>query len=409
MTFSINTNNAAMAALQSLETTQSALNSTEKAVSTGLKVSDASDNPSIYAISSTMNANIAGLSAVSDSLSFGSSVLTTASSTTSHIISTLTALQNQVTEASTTGISIPDMQASISSALNDINSYARNSTFNGVNLLTSTDDSGATSGSMQIVESLNGSSTTIAGQAASSNVFDAKTLTDALGLTSGMAAGSNTTASSQGLLSANGASTGYNLSLSLTDLANANSLVLTNASGGTLTIGFSSTAGSGTAVGGTATAQTATIDTSSGNMSTILSNLTAAMNDGGFSAAVSSTDGVNVSGNISATATPTLTGDATVATSLSSSQALVNTVQVAVTKMTAVAANIGYQSQQITGLQSFTTDLSDAVTSGVGALVDADLSEESAKLTSLQTKQQLAIQSLSIANSQSQSILSLFR
>ena len=45
----------------------------------------------------------------------------------------------------------------------------------------------------------------------------------------------------------------------------------------------------------------------------------------------------------------------------------------------------------------------------MGALTDADLSAESAQLTSLQTKQQLAIQSLSIANSQSQSLLSLFR
>ncbi len=60
-------------------------------------------------------------------------------------------------------------------------------------------------------------------------------------------------------------------------------------------------------------------------------------------------------------------------------------------------------------MQTFTSDLSDSLTSGVGALTDADLSAESAKLTSLQTKQQLAIQSLSIANSQSQSILSLFR
>jgi flagellin len=49
------------------------------------------------------------------------------------------------------------------------------------------------------------------------------------------------------------------------------------------------------------------------------------------------------------------------------------------------------------------------VKEGLGSLVDADLAEESAKLTSLQTKQQLAVQSLSIANSAPQSLLSLFR
>jgi flagellin len=51
----------------------------------------------------------------------------------------------------------------------------------------------------------------------------------------------------------------------------------------------------------------------------------------------------------------------------------------------------------------------DAVDRGVGALVDADMSEESTKLQALQTQQQLGIQALSIANSNSQSILSLFR
>jgi flagellin len=59
--------------------------------------------------------------------------------------------------------------------------------------------------------------------------------------------------------------------------------------------------------------------------------------------------------------------------------------------------------------QDFVKNLMDAVDRGVGALVDADMSEESTKLQALQTQQQLGIQALSIANSNSQSILSLFR
>jgi flagellin len=51
----------------------------------------------------------------------------------------------------------------------------------------------------------------------------------------------------------------------------------------------------------------------------------------------------------------------------------------------------------------------DAVSRGVGQLVDADMNEESTKLQALQVKQQLGIQALSIANNASQSILSLFR
>jgi flagellin len=58
---------------------------------------------------------------------------------------------------------------------------------------------------------------------------------------------------------------------------------------------------------------------------------------------------------------------------------------------------------------TFTGKLQDSLDSGVGNLVDADLAKESAKLQSLQTKQQLGVQALSIANQTPQSILSLFK
>jgi flagellin len=51
----------------------------------------------------------------------------------------------------------------------------------------------------------------------------------------------------------------------------------------------------------------------------------------------------------------------------------------------------------------------DSIDSGVGKLVDANMEQESSKLSALQTQQQLAVQALSIANSSSQNILSLFR
>ncbi|WP_442857016.1 flagellin [Caulobacter sp. Root487D2Y] len=53
--------------------------------------------------------------------------------------------------------------------------------------------------------------------------------------------------------------------------------------------------------------------------------------------------------------------------------------------------------------------MQDSLDAGVGNLVDADLAKESAKLQSLQTKQQLGVQALSIANQSTQSVLSLFR
>ena len=53
--------------------------------------------------------------------------------------------------------------------------------------------------------------------------------------------------------------------------------------------------------------------------------------------------------------------------------------------------------------------LSDALTSGIGSLVDTDMEAASAKLQALQTQQQLGVQALSIANQAPQTILSLFR
>jgi flagellin len=59
--------------------------------------------------------------------------------------------------------------------------------------------------------------------------------------------------------------------------------------------------------------------------------------------------------------------------------------------------------------QSFVTKLSDTIEAGIGNLVDADLAQESARLQSLQVKQQLGLQALSIANQAPSAVLSLFR
>ncbi|ABC89487.1 flagellin C protein [Rhizobium etli CFN 42] len=77
--------------------------------------------------------------------------------------------------------------------------------------------------------------------------------------------------------------------------------------------------------------------------------------------------------------------------------------------MTKAASQLGSISTRIELQENFVGALSDSIDSGVGRLVDADMEEESSKLTALQTQQQLAIQSLSIANSSAQNILTLFR
>jgi len=69
---------------------------------------------------------------------------------------------------------------------------------------------------------------------------------------------------------------------------------------------------------------------------------------------------------------------------------------------------LGANAKNIEFLSTFTKTLADAVTEGLGSLVDADLAKESAQLQALQVKQQLGIQALSIANQRPQTLLSLF-
>ncbi|GLR55743.1 flagellin [Rhizobium indigoferae] len=90
-------------------------------------------------------------------------------------------------------------------------------------------------------------------------------------------------------------------------------------------------------------------------------------------------------------------------------QSALSTIESALSAMTSAGAQLGSISTRIDLQEDFVSALSDSIDSGVGRLVDADMEEESSKLSALQTQQQLAIQSLSIANSSSQNILSLFR
>ena len=88
---------------------------------------------------------------------------------------------------------------------------------------------------------------------------------------------------------------------------------------------------------------------------------------------------------------------------------IIGIVDGTISSMTDSATALGAAKARIGIQQDFVKSLMDAVSRGIGQLVDADMNEESTKLQALQVKQQLGVQALSIANSSSQTILSLFR
>jgi flagellin len=443
--FSVNTNTGALAALASLRSTTQSLTDTEAQISTGKKVGSASDNPAIYSIANTINANIAGLSAVSDSLNFGAQVVATASSAVTSINSVLSNLQQTVTSSNQSGISLSTLQTQVNAELTSINTYATDATFNGVNLLAANTGSGVTSNSLNVVQSVDGGVYSVANQINPTGGTTIQSLTDALGLTS-----LSVTGGASGNIGTNVAfGTGtdvfstFNPSVAggtnAAPTANTNSalqLTVNDTSSGTpvaKTFSFEfvddATADiqlqSAPSTNNTVVAVHFNSSTDSTNQ--IVSHLQSALSSNGFGVVQQSDGSLNIvgrgltqadfgtesagaftSGSSTTNGAPTATNGVTV-TSLTTNQSAVTAVQSAVTTLNTISANLGAATQQISGIQSFTTSLSSALTAGVGALTDADLAAESAQLTSLQTKQQLATQALSIANSQPQSLLSLFK
>jgi len=83
-------------------------------------------------------------------------------------------------------------------------------------------------------------------------------------------------------------------------------------------------------------------------------------------------------------------------------------VEAAIGNLTTAASTLGATSTNVTDQQTYISNLTDSLTAGVGSLVDADMNMASTKISALQVQQQLGIQALSIANSNTQMILKLF-
>ncbi len=84
-------------------------------------------------------------------------------------------------------------------------------------------------------------------------------------------------------------------------------------------------------------------------------------------------------------------------------------VQTALSSLTTAAGVLGSTTTNLTAQQNFVSNLSDSLTTGVGSLVDANMNEAATKLAALQVQQQLGVQALGIANSNTQLILKLFQ
>src|SRR5260370_28757048 len=138
MSFSVNTNTNALAALETLSPTQQALTKTQNRVSTGLKVAGAADDASTFAIAQGQRGDIAGFQAISNSLAVGRATVNVALNGAQTISDTLNSIKAKVVQAQDPTQDHIAIQNDIKAFLAQIDSVAAAAQFNGVNLISAT-------------------------------------------------------------------------------------------------------------------------------------------------------------------------------------------------------------------------------------------------------------------------------
>ncbi|WP_375176144.1 flagellin [Pseudooceanicola sp.] len=101
--------------------------------------------------------------------------------------------------------------------------------------------------------------------------------------------------------------------------------------------------------------------------------------------------------------------DLTAADSAGAQVAALQTAEAQLSAAVAAATAFGIAERSVETQKEFLAELTDKLDSGIGSMIDADMEVEAARLQSQQVQQQLATQSLSIANASPQNILSLFQ
>jgi len=273
---SVNTNTGAMVALQYLDQTNASLNKTQAAINSGLKVASAKDDGATFAIAQNMRGDVAGYSAVTDSLNRGTSSVDVALSAGQSISDLLIEMKQKALAASDASLDTASRAAlneDFTALRDQIASVVSNANFNGFNLI----DGSATNG-ISVLASSDGTKKITVGT--------------------------------------------QNMTLS-------------------------------------------------GSIVTIAA-----------------------AGNISTQA---------------AASTMVGTVETSLTNVNSALAQLGSGAKKLSIQATFVQNLSDTLKTGIGNLVDADMATESAMLQSLQVKQQLGVQALSIANQSPQIALSLFQ
>ena len=413
---SINTNVSAMTALQTLKMTNKQLEQTQNAISTGYRVADAKDNAAYWSIATTMRSDNKAMSTVQDALGLGAAKVDVAYTAMNSAKEVVDEIKVKLVAAREGGVDKAKIQSEIDQLQSQLTSIAEAASFSGSNWLNIDSSATGYSATKEIVSSFNRASDgtisigTVDVDTSGIALFDTSTVADSNGILEGGTAGTVTSAAAfawtQGTF-ADGDSiqmtvtvdgTGQSVDITVSDAANFSLTDLVDGINADITGATASASESGELVLTSATTGTTS--------SVAMSGFTTTQADATTGATIGFTSIASASG--AATGGGILDIDISSATN-AELDSWINIVDGMSELMTTAAADLGAASKRVSIQQDFVSNLMDAVDRGVGQLVDADMSEESSRLQALQVQQQLGIQALSIANANSQNILSLFR
>ncbi|MGJ8609776.1 MAG: flagellin [Octadecabacter sp.] len=137
---SILTNTSSMVALQTLKSINNDLTKTQSVISTGKDVASAKDNSSVWAISKVMESDVKGFKGISDSLSLGESTVAVARQASETVTDLLTDIKGKIVAAQEENVDREKIQTDIDALTSQIKSVVGAAQFNGLNLLSGSDD-----------------------------------------------------------------------------------------------------------------------------------------------------------------------------------------------------------------------------------------------------------------------------
>jgi flagellin len=390
---SLLTNSSAMTALQTLSMVNKDLSTTQGRIATGQKVSSAADNAAYWSIATTMRSDNGALGAVKEALGLGAAKVDTASAGMNQAIEYVDTIKKKLIAAQEPSADREKIQGEITQLQNQLRGIAESSTFGGENWLQDNVNGGA-SVTKSVVSSFVRDNTGAVSVKSIDYTLDSSTVLFDTGGDTGILDGTATIEGASVTLNIN---TGGVVS-AVTVAAFTTEDVITSGAGASTFDG--DYANDGTADYVKVGADTWVVATDQ----TAISDQEVAYEDsGGGLWAVDTTNGVAST----TSSVDTISIDST--TTFAQLDGMLQMVDDALTSMTSAAATLGSISASIEMQDKFIDKLTDSLDRGIGRLVDADMEEESARLSALQVQQQLGIQALSIANSNSQNILSLFR